>query len=157
MPENFGHPLSNLRPPTRVPHMLKSDLITLPYLSVCRRIAHSLISVYSCGYQQEDGGTHTQSEIEVLLLLVSGVGYSCHSSEGRSRYSEGASRGKSRGIPVSCTCLSLDGRSNIIISVTWTLREWCSYVFFTPSRSLRARIRTPSRSLWDGVGNLARS
>ena len=53
-----------------------------------------------------------------------------------------------------CTCPSLDGRSNILISVSWTLREWCSHVFFTPSRSLRTRIRTPSRA---GVGILARS
>ena len=51
----------------------------------------------------------------------------------------------------------LDGRSDIIISVTWTLREWCSYVFFTPSRSLWDRIHTPSRRLRDGVGILARS
>ena len=48
---------------------------------------------------------------------------------------------------------SLDGRSNIVISVTWTLREWCSYVFFTPSRSLRAKIPALSHRLWDGAGN----
>ena len=64
--------------------------------------------------------------------------HSCHPSLGRCRYSEG----------FPCTCPSLDGRSIILIKVIWTLRERCSYVFFTPSRSLRARINTPCRSLW---------
>ena len=58
---------------------------------------------------------------------------------------------------IICTCPSLDGRSNIIISVTWTLRDWCSYVFFTRSPSLRDRIHTPSRSLLGGAGILSRS
>ena len=50
---------------------------------------------------------------------------------------------------------SLDGRSIILIKIILTLREWCSYLFFTPSRSLRDRIHTPSRRLHDGVGILA--
>ena len=86
--------------------------------------------------------TSTQGSIDTI---VTGVGYSCHPSEGRCRYSEGIPRN-------ICTCPSLDGESNILISVTWTLREWC-----TQSRSLRVRIRTPSRRLWDGAGILARS
>ena len=52
-----------------------------------------------------------------------------------------------------CACPSLDGRSNILISVSWTLREWCSHVFFTPSRSLRDGVGILACRLWDGVKN----
>ena len=81
------------------------------------------------------------------------------SKRGQVQIFRGISRGRSpREIPRNiCTCPSLDGRSNILISVSWTLREWCSHVFFTPSRSLRARIHTPSRRLRAGAGILARS